>query len=103
MSNRKAYQEKVEAQLKEWNAELERLRAKALKADADARIELGRTVDTLQQHFRDTQDAFVGLIAAGEDAWTAAQQRVEDARTTLLDAITEARSAFRGEVAGSAR
>ena len=45
---RKAYEEKLEAQLKEWSAQVALLKAKADNARADAKIEYYKIVDTLQ-------------------------------------------------------
>ena len=39
MDKRKAYEEKFDAQLKEWSAEIALLNAKADKAKAEAKIE----------------------------------------------------------------
>ena len=45
---RKAYEEKLDAQLKEWNAQIALLKAKAENAEADAKIDLYKTIDALE-------------------------------------------------------
>ena len=41
---RKAYEEKGDAQLKEWNAQIALLKAKAENAKADAKIDYYKTI-----------------------------------------------------------
>ena len=48
MGLKEAYQEKLEAQLKEWSAKFNELQAKAEIAKADAKIELQKHLQTLQ-------------------------------------------------------
>ena len=45
---RKAYEEKLDAQLKEWNAQIALLKAKAENAKADAKIDSYKTIETLE-------------------------------------------------------
>ena len=45
---RKAFEEKFDAQLKEWSAEIALLKAKAYKAKAEVKIEYYKTLETLQ-------------------------------------------------------
>ena len=45
---RKAYEEKFDAQLKEWGVEIALLNAKADKARAEVKIEYYKTIETLQ-------------------------------------------------------
>lgn len=46
---RKAYEEKIEAQLKEWNEQISLFRARADKARAEARVEYFRIIEALQR------------------------------------------------------
>ena len=46
---RKAYEEKIDAQLEEWNAQIALLKAKAEKGKAEAKIEYFKTIEALQQ------------------------------------------------------
>jgi hypothetical protein len=45
---RKAYEEKLDAQLEAWNAQIALLRARADKAKAEAKSEYYKTIETLQ-------------------------------------------------------
>ena len=48
MGRKEAYQEKIEAQLKEWSAKINELKAKAEKAAAEKKTELHKMIDNLR-------------------------------------------------------
>ncbi len=48
MDKRKAYEEKLDAQLEEWSAQIALLKARAAKAKAEAKIEYNETIEALQ-------------------------------------------------------
>lgn len=66
---RKAYEEKLEAQLEEWNAQIALLKAKADKAKADARIEYYKNIEALENKQQEAGTRLQAMKAAGDDAW----------------------------------
>ena len=48
MSSKDAYTKKMEAQLEEWTAEIDRMKARIKKADANARISLEQDIEDMQ-------------------------------------------------------
>lgn len=94
MSTKQAYQKKVQAQLDEWSAEIDKLRAKADRADADAEIALRREVDNLRDKQNEARRKLDELSAAGAEAWEDVKDGVESASTSLGHAIRSARSRF---------
>ena len=48
MSEKQAYEKKLEAQLDAWSADIDKLKAKADKVGADTRLEIERRVKDLQ-------------------------------------------------------
>ena len=48
MKLKEAYQEKLEAQVKEWTAKLAEMKAKADQAGADAKTQMYKQIDQLQ-------------------------------------------------------
>jgi len=84
---RKAYEEKLEAQLNKWNAEIALLKAKAENAKADTKIEYEMTLETLQ-HKRDRVGSKLQhLKNAGDGAWG-------DLKAGAVKAWAEVKTAF---------
>jgi TolA-binding protein len=69
MESKKAYQEKLEAQLKEWSSKMEELKAKAQKATADAKVELEKQIETLRGKQEALQQKLKQIKEAGAEAW----------------------------------
>ena len=84
---RKAYEEKFDAQLKEWSAEIALLNAKADKAKAEVKIEYYKTIETLQGKQDAAKMKLQELRTAGDDAW-------EDLKTGAEKVWTEVKTAF---------
>lgn len=92
-TKRKAYEEKFEAQLKEWNAQIALLKAKAESAKADAKIEYHTTIETMQ-HKRDLAKAKLQeLKTAGDGAWenlkAGAEKTWGEVKTAFHDAVSK--------------
>lgn len=94
MSTKKAYEEKLQAQLDEWNAEIEKLKAKADKAEADARIEYYEQIEKLREQQREAQSRLDEFRRAGEDAWEDLKAGIENARDSLGKAVKTAAARF---------
>ena len=94
MSNKQAYQQKVQAQLDEWSAEIDKLRAKADKADADAQIALNREIDDLRDKKNQAREKLDELSDASEGAWEDLKTGIEAASNQLGQALRSAQSRF---------
>jgi hypothetical protein len=79
MGLKEAYQEKLEAQLKEWSARVKLMQAKAEVAKADAKIEMQKHLQTLQAKQEAAQQKLKELKDAGADAWEKAKPGLESA------------------------
>jgi multidrug resistance efflux pump len=84
---RKAYEEKLDAQLKEWSAQISLLKAKADNAKADAKIEYHKTIDILQKKQNEARTKLQDLKTAGDEAW-------EDLKTGAEKVWAEVKSAY---------
>ena len=84
---RKAYEEKLDAQLKEWNAQIALLKAMAENAKADAKVDHYKTIETLQAKQDAAKTKLQELRSAGDDAW-------EDVKTGAEHVWTEIKAAF---------
>jgi ElaB/YqjD/DUF883 family membrane-anchored ribosome-binding protein len=87
MTDRKAYQQKMEARLNEWKAELDRMRAKVQGVEADARIEFDKQLTDIRERFETIREHFSSLAKAGGDSY-------ERVRGTVDGALAEFTNAF---------
>jgi len=86
MGLKEAYQEKIEAQLKEWSAKVKELQTKAEMAKADAKIEMQKHLQTLQAKQEAVHQKLKELKEAGADAWEKAKPVLEQAMDGLKSA-----------------
>jgi hypothetical protein len=84
---RKAYEEKTDAQLEEWNAQIALLKARADKAKAEAKIEYYKTIEALQRRQDEARIKLDEMKTAGDEAW-------EDLKTGAEKAWAEVKTAF---------
>lgn len=92
---RKAFEEKLDAQLKEWSAEIALLKAKAENAKADVKGKYAAKIDALQ-HKRDiAKEKLHELRAAGDEAWEDLKNGVEKAWDEVKTAIHDASAKFK--------
>ena len=91
MDERKAYEEKLDAQLKEWSAQIALLRAKADKAKAEVKVEYYKMIETLQGKQETARMKLEELRTAGDDRW-------EDYKTDGEETWAEIKAAFQEAV-----
>ena len=84
---RKAYEEKIDAQLKEWNTEIALLNAKADKAKAEAKVEYYKMIETLQGMQDKARMKLQEIRTTGDDVW-------DDLKTSAENVWAEVNSAF---------
>jgi hypothetical protein len=92
---RKAYEEKLDAQLKEWSAQIELLKAKTDNAKADAKIEYYKTIEALQSKQNEAKAKLRELKTAGDAAWEDLKTGAEKAWAEVKAAYHEASSRFK--------
>jgi hypothetical protein len=92
---RKAYEEKLDAQLKEWSAQIALLKAKADNAKADAKIEYHKTIDALQRKQNEAKTKLQELKTAGDEAWEELKAGAEKAWAEVKTAFHHASSRFK--------
>jgi prefoldin subunit 5 len=87
MDKREIYIEKLAAQLKEWNSQIDALIAKTEKVKADTRIEYAKQIETLNQKKETAAKRLEELRNKGGGAWediAAGIEKVwEDLKVTL--------------------
>ena len=92
---RKAYEEKLDAQLDEWNAQIALLKARADKAKAGAKIEYYKTIDALQHKQDEARTKSHELKTSGDEAWEDLKTGAEKAWDEVKNAFHEAISKFK--------
>jgi hypothetical protein len=92
---RKAYEEKLEAQLEEWNAQTALLKAKADKAKAEAKIEYYKNIEALQRRHDEAGKKLHELKSAGDEAWEDLKTAIEKVWDEFMTAFHIAASKFK--------
>ena len=77
MDEKDLYIEKLNAQLKEWSASIDVLKAKADKANADLKIAYYKQLDDLKMKRDTARNKIDDLKTAGDDAWERVTTPVE--------------------------
>lgn len=95
MSNKEAYKQKIEAELKLVMARLAEYKAEAKSAAADVRIEYTKHVDELEK-MSDTMNAKLDeLELAGEDKWESLKESIESSWNKFTTAVHETAAKFK--------
>lgn len=94
MSTKDAYQQKLEAKLREWNAEIERMQAKAEQAEADARVRYQSEIRRLEEERARAEAKLEELRQSSDEAWDELKHGMENAWASLEDAMKRARDKF---------
>lgn len=93
-AERKAYEQKIEAQIDELGARMELLRAKANQATADAKIKITERLGELRTQQAETERKLQNVREAGEDAWKELRSGMDDALKSLQNGVEQAISKF---------
>jgi uncharacterized coiled-coil DUF342 family protein len=91
MQKKDLYIEKLNAQLKEWSAAIDVLKAKADKATADLKIGYQKQLDDLKAKRDVARDKINDVKAAGDDAWERMATAMEKAWADIKAAFERAK------------
>jgi hypothetical protein len=91
---KKAYLDKAEAQVKEWTAKIDQLKAKAEQVSADTKIEYQNQIKQLNAQTKAVQDKLKEIRDAGEDSWETMKSDVERTTKELKALVESAISKF---------
>lgn len=95
MENKKAYQERMEAELREWQAKIDVLKAKADKAQADQKLEYEEEIESLREKQEEVRERLEELQEAGEDAWQEVKAGLDAAWEEMRSATDRALDRFK--------
>jgi len=91
---REAYVQKLKAKIDEWNAEMDRLAAKADQAEAEAKIEYHRQLEDVRAKRKEVENRLAQLQQAGEGSWEDLKQGLENSWEILKKSFAKAKSEF---------
>jgi hypothetical protein len=92
---RKAYEEKLDAQLEEWSAQISLLKARADKARAEAKIEYYKIIEALQHRHDEAGTKLHELKAAADEVWEDLKAGAEKTWDEIKAAFHSAASKFK--------
>ena len=90
---RKAYEEKFDAQFNDWDVQTSLLKARPDKATAEANIEYYKTIEALQRSQEEARTKLKELKSASDEAWeelkTGAEKAWEEVKTAFNEAVSK--------------
>jgi len=95
MSMKETYEQKLEAQLDEWSAQIDKLKAKADGAEADIQLEYYKKIEELRTMQESATHKLSELKDAGDDAWEDLKAGIDSAWDSLGNAVKSAASRFK--------
>jgi len=94
MSKRKAYQQKLQAQLDVWKSEIAKLEARTSQLEGDARIALQEQLEELRGKREALSEKREKLRHASDEAWQDVKTGIDGAWRNLDNAVRSAVSRF---------
>lgn len=95
MSMKETYEQKLKAQLDEWGAEIDKLKAKADGEEADIQLEYYKKIEELRTMQASATNKLSELKDAGDDAWEDLKAGIDSAWDSLGNAVKSAASRFK--------
>ena len=97
MDDKERYQQKMKAQLDQWKAEIDRLKAKASGASADAQLKMNQHIEALEGKIDEGKAKLAALTEATGEAWRDMTSGVDTAWNALKSAFRDASDKFKNE------
>lgn len=95
MNMKEDYQNKLQAELDEWNTVIDELKAKADKAGADVQLEYHKQIKELRSMQETANNKLTELNEASGDVWEDMKAGVHSARDSLGNALKSATTKFK--------
>lgn len=93
MTDRELYRQKKQAELDAWEAELDKFKAKASGATAEAQLTMNKHIRALQNKLEEAKTKLAAILDVRDAAWDAFQDDVEAAwdslKTTFHASLTK--------------
>ena len=95
MSKKDEYFTMMEAQIKKWDAEVDKLRTRSHEVSADARAKYDDQLKAMRASRDAANKKLQEMRAASESAWQHMQTGVDTAWTSMKNALEKASSQFK--------
>ena len=95
MSNKNLYEQKMKAQLQLWEAEADKLMARASIASADVQLEMKKMAGGLNKKVKEGKRKLFDIGESGEDAWEKLKDSAEATWKSIHTAFGEAAAKFK--------
>lgn len=95
MSMKEAYEKKLQAQLDEWSAKIDLLKAKADSAEADTQLAYYKEIEELSSMQQTAKSKLKQLKESGGDTWEDLKAGMDSAWSSLSSAVKSAVSRFK--------
>jgi hypothetical protein len=95
MDKKKVYQEKVEAQLKEWGAKIDDLKARAAKSKVELKTKYEKQVQDLRVKQEVVQKKLKEFRESGEEAWEGLKTGIEKSLDDLKGSLDRTMSTYK--------
>jgi len=89
------YQQQINAQIDEYKAGVDKLKAKLSKADGEMKVKYADQVSDLETRLSALVKARGDLKNAGDSAWEDVKESVENAKNDLESALRRTMNAFK--------
>lgn len=95
MNDKELYQQKKQAQIDEWAADMSKLKAKASMASADAQLKMNEHIRELEEKLGVTKSKLDELKESAEDKYESMKLSVESAWDKLGTAFNDVKAKFK--------
>ena len=89
MDDKNAYEQKIDAQLKEWQAKIDEARAKGEQQTADARIEYQKQIGEMESRMDAVRAKLDELKKASSDSWEDLKTNIDRATRDMGDKLDQ--------------
>ena len=95
MNDKELYRQKFQAQLDGWQADIDKLKAKAATSKADIQLDMNKLAGDLETKAKNAKAKLAELADAGEDALSSVKAGIESAWGELKSSVSDAVSKFK--------
>jgi hypothetical protein len=95
MEDKKSYLQKIADQLKQWDREIDELKAKTVTAKAGSKTEILKQIDELGLKKKTAQGKLNQLQEAGDGAWDTMKAGLERSLSEFKGAFSDAAAKFK--------